>query len=115
MSLTQEMMLRITGYTDKCSVRPGDELSFHIHSEYNESYEAQIVRLIHGDTNPDGPGFKEKLVRAPVRMVALAEVIAATATNTAIRWPPTGPHARLSRSEATAWDLAMPASPRPDR
>lgn len=66
MSLTQEMMLRITGYTDKCSVRPGDELSFHIHSEYNESYEAQIVRLIHGDTNPDGPGFKEKLVRAPV-------------------------------------------------
>ena len=66
MSLAQELMLRITGYTDKCSVRPGDELSFHIHSEYNESYEAQIVRLIHGDTNPDGPGFKEKLVRAPV-------------------------------------------------
>jgi N,N-dimethylformamidase len=62
----QQMMLRITGYTDRCSVRPGDEISFHVHSEFNEPYQADIVRLIHGDTNPEGPGFKEKLVRTAV-------------------------------------------------
>ena len=51
MSLAQELMLRITGYTDKCSVRPGDDVSFHIHSELNESYDVQMVRLIHGEAD----------------------------------------------------------------
>lgn len=66
MATTQQMMLRITGYSDKCSVRPGDEVTFHVHSEFEEDYRVDIVRLIHGDTNPDGPGFKEKLVRSAV-------------------------------------------------
>ncbi|MSR13442.1 MAG: N,N-dimethylformamidase [Gammaproteobacteria bacterium] len=57
-------MLRVTGYTDRCSVRPGEEVTFHVHSEFDEPYQADIVRLIHGDTNPEGPGFKEKLVRS---------------------------------------------------
>jgi len=57
-------MLRITGYSDKYSVCPGDEIVFYVNSEKNEDYNADIVRLIHGDTNPEGPGFKEKLVRA---------------------------------------------------
>ncbi|MBI5616468.1 MAG: N,N-dimethylformamidase [Gammaproteobacteria bacterium] len=59
-------MLRITGYTDRCSVRPGEDVTFFVHSELEESYRADIVRLIHGDTNPDGPGIKEKLVRSAV-------------------------------------------------
>ncbi len=66
MTTTQQMMLRITGYTDRCSVRPGESVTFHIHSEFNEPYQADIVRLIHGDTNPEGPGFKEKIVRSAV-------------------------------------------------
>jgi N,N-dimethylformamidase len=57
---TQDHMLRITGYSDRFSVRPGDTIRFHINAERNERYEAQIVRLIHGDTNPDGPGYKEE-------------------------------------------------------
>ena len=52
-------MLRITGYSDKYSVCPGDNLKFYINSEQSEDYELQMVRLIHGDTNPDGPGYKE--------------------------------------------------------
>lgn len=64
MAKSQAMLLRVTGYTDKCSVRPGDEITFHVHSELGEPYHADIVRLIHGDTNPAGPGFKEKLVRS---------------------------------------------------
>ena len=58
-------MLRITGYSDKYSVRPGDSIKFYINSEHNEAYDAQIVRLIHGDTNPEGPGYKEEEYAAP--------------------------------------------------
>ena len=53
-------MLRITGYSDKYSVCPGDDIKFYVNSEENEVYDAQIVRLIHGDTNPEGPGYKEE-------------------------------------------------------
>ncbi len=66
MATNQQMILRITGYTDRCSVRPGDEVTFFVHSEYEEQYQADIVRLIHGDTNPDGPGFKEKVIRTAI-------------------------------------------------
>jgi N,N-dimethylformamidase len=58
-------MLRITGYSDTYSVCPGDTITFYANSENNEAYQGDIVRLIHGDTNPEGPGFKEKLVAAP--------------------------------------------------
>ena len=57
-------MLRITGYSDKYSVCPGDNIKFYINSEENEVYETQIVRLIHGDTNPEGPGYKEEEIDA---------------------------------------------------
>ncbi len=57
-------MLRITGYSDKYSVCPGEEIKFYVNSEKNEDYQVDIVRLIHGDTNPEGPGFKEKIVRS---------------------------------------------------
>ena len=36
-------MLRITGYSDKYSVCPGDNIQFYINSENNEVYETQIV------------------------------------------------------------------------
>ncbi|EGH00116.1 Large subunit of N2CN-dimethylformamidase [gamma proteobacterium IMCC2047] len=62
----QDFMLRITGYSDKFSVRPGEDIGFHVHSEYEESYQADIVRLIHGDTNPEGPGYKEELIHTSV-------------------------------------------------
>jgi N,N-dimethylformamidase len=48
----------IHGYPDKLSVEPGQNVKFMINSEGNENYQAEIVRLIHGDTNPDGPGWK---------------------------------------------------------
>ena len=64
MSDTQDRMLRITGYSDRLSVRPGEAITFYVHSEENEGYRADIVRLIHGDTSEDGPGFKEEPVEA---------------------------------------------------
>ena len=66
MSDKQDRMLRITGYSDRLSVRPGEAITFYVHSEEDEAYEAQIVHLIHGDTSPEGPGFKEEPVEAAV-------------------------------------------------
>lgn len=57
-------MLRITGYSDKYSVCPGDKLRFYVNSEENEDYDVQLVRLIHGDTNPEGPGYKDEEIVA---------------------------------------------------
>lgn len=50
--------MRLTGYSDRWSVRPGETMTFHVHS-VAPTYEARLVRLIHGDENPRGPGFKE--------------------------------------------------------
>ncbi len=52
----------IVGYSDRYSVRAGDTIRFMVSCEL-PSYNADIVRLIHGDVNPEGPGFKEKLVQ----------------------------------------------------
>ena len=65
----QEKMLRITGYSDRFSVAPGEEIIFYVHCEHRESYQADIVRLRHGDTNPAGPGYKEELIKSQVSNV----------------------------------------------
>ena len=57
-------MLRITGYSDKYSAFPGEKVKFYVNSEKNENYDVQIIRLIHGDTNPEGPGYKEEEIGA---------------------------------------------------
>ena len=57
-------MLRITGYSDKYQAFPGDEIKFYVNAEQNENYDVQIVRLIHGDTNPEGPGYKDEEIGA---------------------------------------------------
>ena len=59
-------MLRITGYSDRYSLCPGEEVKFYVNSEKGESYRADIVRMIHGDTNPEGPGFKVEELDTPV-------------------------------------------------
>ena len=58
-------MLRITGYSDRYSLCPGEEVKFYVNSEKGESYRADIVRMIHGDTNPEGPGFKVEELDTP--------------------------------------------------
>ena len=46
---------RIVGYSDEISVRPGNKISFMVSSEDNAEYDTAFVRIIHGDTNPEGP------------------------------------------------------------
>lgn len=51
----------ISGYADRLSVQPAETIQFMVSSELPE-YRADIVRLIHGDPNPNGPGIKENVV-----------------------------------------------------
>src|SRR5881409_506920 len=49
----------VIGYADRLTVAPGETIRFHVSCE-SARYEAKLVRLIHGDENPAGPGFKEE-------------------------------------------------------
>ena len=44
---------------------PGEKIAFMVSSELPK-YRADIVQLIHGDTNPAGPGFKVRVVTSGV-------------------------------------------------
>ena len=57
--------MKLTGYSDRVCVRPGESLGFHVHSE-SSSIDVQLVRLLHGDENPLGPGFQEREIASSV-------------------------------------------------
>lgn len=51
---------QIRGYCDHPNVRPGEHLAFFVSSPSVGEYRTRLVRLIHGDRNPGGPGYKEE-------------------------------------------------------
>jgi N,N-dimethylformamidase len=55
----------LTGYSDRLSVAPGETISFCV-STHAPTYDLRIVRMIHGDLNPSGPGHKERDVESDV-------------------------------------------------
>ena len=59
------MIPELTGYSDRWSVQPGERVRFMVSSDL-PSYKVQIVRLIHADENPAGPGYKEEEIAASV-------------------------------------------------
>src|SRR5918996_3346416 len=58
-------MLKIVGYGDRLSVAPGETIRFMVSAENERRYRAGLVRIIHGDCNPQGPGFKAEPVASP--------------------------------------------------
>ena len=58
--------IKIFGYANRISVKPGEEIDFHVTADGTESVEAQLVRLIHGDQQAGGPGFVEQEVESPL-------------------------------------------------
>jgi hypothetical protein len=54
----------VTGYTDKPSVIEGEEISFYVTADNATEAQVDIVRLIHGDEDPKGPGFQEELIHS---------------------------------------------------
>ena len=57
--------MRLLGYTDRLSVAPGESIRFMVSCDH-PTYDARLVRLIHGDTNPAGPGFKQEVVPSAI-------------------------------------------------
>jgi N,N-dimethylformamidase len=51
-------VLKILGYPDRYSVAPGEEIAFKVSLEEGARFDARLVRVVHGDANPEGPGLK---------------------------------------------------------
>ena len=54
----------VLGYTDRPSVRPGETLDIYVSCIEADGYDAELVRLRHGDLSIDGPGMKVDKVPA---------------------------------------------------
>ena len=58
-------MVPLIGYMDWFSARPGERIAVKVSSRLTEPYQADLVRIVHGDANPAGPGLKfEELAAA---------------------------------------------------
>ena len=55
--------ISITGYTDKVSVVEGETVSFQVTVDNATEANVKIVRLIHGDEDPKGPGYVDELAQ----------------------------------------------------
>src|SRR5687767_13403445 len=55
----------LLGYADRFSVRPGETIRFMVSCEAAQ-FRASLVRLIHGDQHPDGPGFRQVRISSSV-------------------------------------------------
>jgi len=53
---------RIFGYADPLAARAGGKVDFMISVEGRDEVEARLVRILHGDENPEGPGYLEEAV-----------------------------------------------------
>jgi N,N-dimethylformamidase len=60
-------MPRVLGYADPLSVAPGEQIRFMISTrEGARRYRAQVVRVVCGDTGPDGPGLRTERLPTPI-------------------------------------------------
>ena len=57
-------MVPLIGYVDWFSARPGERIAVKVSSRLTEPYQADLVRIVHGDANPAGPGLKFEEVAA---------------------------------------------------
>jgi N,N-dimethylformamidase len=48
----------LIGYVDRFSARPGERIAVKVSSQSDQPYQADLVRVIHADPNPAGPGIK---------------------------------------------------------
>lgn len=57
-------MLKIAAYTDRISCFPGDTIDIKVSAIGLQTYRAELRRVIQGDINPDGPGYRDELIAA---------------------------------------------------
>ena len=53
-------MLRVTGYADRWSARPGETIRFMVSAQGARPFAARVARVHCGDPNPRGPGYREE-------------------------------------------------------
>lgn len=58
--------IRLFGYCDPLAARAGEPIDFMVSAEGTKEVKAEIVRLVHGDFNPEGPGFIEESVATDI-------------------------------------------------
>jgi N,N-dimethylformamidase len=56
---TEDEASELIGYTDRLNVRAGESVRFMVSSSAAD-YDCKVVRLLHGDSNKEGPGFREE-------------------------------------------------------
>ena len=56
--------IKLFGYTNKLSVKPGENIDFHVSADGTKSADAQLVRIIHGDEHPNGPGYMDEEIES---------------------------------------------------
>ncbi len=56
--------IRLIGYADRMTVRPGESIGFHVASRLEGAFQARLVRVTSSDPNPAGPGMQEEEVAA---------------------------------------------------
>lgn len=59
-------MTRVDGYASRISVKAGEQIDFMLSAQGTDKAALSVVRLIHGDEHPDGPGFVEEHVASPL-------------------------------------------------
>ncbi|MDG1211425.1 MAG: LamG domain-containing protein [Paracoccaceae bacterium] len=58
--------IRLFGYSDPLSARAGEPIDFMVSAEGASEVKAELVRLVHGDFNPEGPGFIEEVIETDI-------------------------------------------------
>ena len=58
--------IRLFGYADPLSAQAGKPIDFMVSAEGTHEVKAELVRLVHGDFNPEGPGFVEETVASDI-------------------------------------------------
>jgi len=54
--------MNILGYADKFSIKTNEELKIKVSCKNIKTYKANLIKIIQGDTNKKGPGYKEKKI-----------------------------------------------------
>ena len=49
----------LLGYVDRWSVKPGGTVTLRVGSAGNVPFQTRIARILCGDPNPKGPGYRE--------------------------------------------------------
>jgi N,N-dimethylformamidase len=100
--------MKILGYADRLSVAPGEAVRFMVSCSGAERYRAEIVRIVHGDANPAGPGLRLEPVESAVDGEYPGRV-QAIHTGSFVRVPD---HARLRGLESfTVLAMIWPTTP----